>query len=338
MSKRLCYLHVGMPKTGTKALQAFFARNEAALAELGLLVPRTGRGSWDGHHNVAFELCGDAQFTAADGTFEELTAELAGSGLPRACVSAEDLSRLSNRPDVLAGVRDALRLAGYETKIVIYLRDRSDFIESLYPTLVFQGYREPFAAYLSDALERRPRVPGSWQFLVAEYAQVLDGFSAVLGSENVIVRRYESTGDPAWLPTDVFENAFGLVLPPQLRAAATFEHVRFTMTETLLRLCANRGWEDGAARRTVLEGERARNDRERPVAFRPLDARALQHIRERFDAPNADLETRWGVRIASVSPVTRVGDVARRDVDRSATLAALDAIASAERERVALAQ
>lgn len=43
MTRATVYLHIGMNKTGTSALQRFFARNQVSLARFGILYPITGQ-------------------------------------------------------------------------------------------------------------------------------------------------------------------------------------------------------------------------------------------------------------------------------------------------------
>src|SRR5215468_3117321 len=57
MTKRVCYIHVGPHKTGTKAIQWFLKEHRAELLKDGYFVPESGN-IHGGHHVIARELCG----------------------------------------------------------------------------------------------------------------------------------------------------------------------------------------------------------------------------------------------------------------------------------------
>ena len=57
-------------------LQNFLEGNEFALARDGLYVPVAGRVSPSGHHNIAYELKGDARYDPTQRTVSDLLAEL----------------------------------------------------------------------------------------------------------------------------------------------------------------------------------------------------------------------------------------------------------------------
>jgi hypothetical protein len=57
MAKRVCYIHIGPPKTGTSSIQWFLKENRAELLKYGYFVPEseTKHGA---HHPIARKLCG----------------------------------------------------------------------------------------------------------------------------------------------------------------------------------------------------------------------------------------------------------------------------------------
>jgi hypothetical protein len=70
------YVHCGLHKTGTTALQDFLAAQAATLARAGVLYPRAGRpGVAGGQHNIAWRLAGDRRFDPAWGDLDALAAD-----------------------------------------------------------------------------------------------------------------------------------------------------------------------------------------------------------------------------------------------------------------------
>ncbi len=169
MRSRAAVLHVGMHKTGTTSLQTMIARNRQHFRDQGLYYPTTGQiGVGDGQHNLAWELAGDERFEPASGTIADLASELRAQRRPRAVlVSSEDLEYLYDRPERLASLRGVLEDVGYAVRVVITLRQPSEYLESLYFELVAQGrassvrrlrHRRPRAARVLLTGGHRPRL------------------------------------------------------------------------------------------------------------------------------------------------------------------------------------
>src|SRR5919108_6464449 len=57
MTKRVCYIHVGPHKTGTKAIQWFLKEHRDELLKHGCFVPESGN-THGGDHAIARKLCG----------------------------------------------------------------------------------------------------------------------------------------------------------------------------------------------------------------------------------------------------------------------------------------
>src|SRR5471030_1665576 len=96
-----CFVHIGTHKTGTTSIQSLLGLNEVALLARDIFVPRTGRDhiKYAGHHHIAWELTGHSAYKPAHGDLTMLTAELSASRHASACISAEDLEFLYDRPD-----------------------------------------------------------------------------------------------------------------------------------------------------------------------------------------------------------------------------------------------
>lgn len=117
---RRCYLHVGLPKTGTSFLQSVFRQSEGALAAQGLdLLPRT----WLGRRYLTVALRGrldpDTDPPAAFKVLDKLAKEAANAQGDRALISREVLGALT--PDQIPPLLEAL--PGYEVHLIVTVRD-----------------------------------------------------------------------------------------------------------------------------------------------------------------------------------------------------------------------
>jgi len=304
MSERTLYLHVGTHKTGTTSIQAFLAMNAAALASVGVYVARTGRparrcGSLNiGNHNVAWDLSALPNFRPDEGTFEELIAELAACDAPTAVVSSEDLEWLHDKPETLARVLEAVRSAGFELRIVAYLRAQPEYIQALYTENAKAGYPLNFAAVLAGMLERGAWVTTNPPVSTSlDYAAFLDGFASVVGRERLIVRAYRPGGKPSDLLGEFLQIAGAGGLPfeallqpaalnptPSLLAALT------AIYEPIARLDPSAP-PPGEIVASVLEPA------DRQLVLDKFDVLTLEETRrvyERFAPSNRDVERRYG--------------------------------------------
>ncbi|WP_297388527.1 hypothetical protein [Acidiferrobacter sp.] len=134
------YLHVGTHKTGTTAIQALLATRSEAFAQAGFFVPRTGRiGEVSGHHNIAWELNADARYRPAFGTLVELCEELKASPHPAAIISSEDFEYFYCDARALKALKVAFEGCGYQVEVLMFLREQSAMIGSLYQELLKHG-------------------------------------------------------------------------------------------------------------------------------------------------------------------------------------------------------
>ena len=188
---RICFLHAGTHKSGTTYLQNFLQSNEYALASEGLYVPAAGRVNPSGHHNIAWELTGDARYDPLQGTVSDLLAELSSVRALRACVSSEDFEYLYRNPGALRTLRSRLNEIGYAVKVLFYLRPQADYAESLYAEFVRHGFSLDFPEFLelfaAGELKQGP---------ISDYSALLDPFADVFARDNLIVRRFRNSGRP----------------------------------------------------------------------------------------------------------------------------------------------
>ena len=130
---REIYIHIGTHKTGTTSIQNFLGTNREALKKGGLYVPLSGTiGPAAGHHNIAWELRNDQRFHPRFGTVSDLTAELRGVECQRVVLSSEDFEYLSQYPERLRFLDDELRELGYKRNYVVFLRNKRDYLFSLF--------------------------------------------------------------------------------------------------------------------------------------------------------------------------------------------------------------
>lgn len=196
MSGRIAYIHAGTHKTGTTAIQTFMAMNEPALAQAGILWPRSGRATrWGsenaGHHNLAWQLGDFGRFMPEEGTFEQALDEIAAASSSVVVLSSEDFYWLREKTDALVLLRDRLAALGYEPHVILYLRAQNELVQAL---CMQQGKEQQFFDF--NAVMMRVLESGFFPFAGSDmryelqYTRLIEPFSAVFGDERIIVRPY----------------------------------------------------------------------------------------------------------------------------------------------------
>src|SRR5688572_29446284 len=122
----LIHLHVGVPRSGSSAIQEFCRSNPDLLARFGVVYPALPPFT---RKRFAKNACNGAQlsyylrneFDAGDRRLlDRLTAALAGIEAEHAIVSSEFL--YDEAPERLAALRDAFRAAGLPLRVYVYVR------------------------------------------------------------------------------------------------------------------------------------------------------------------------------------------------------------------------
>ncbi len=128
------YLHIGTHKTGTTTLQYFLSSNREALAQQGILYPKSGlieAQVYSGSHKLGWCLLkkrGESELTP----WHDLKEEIRTSRLQKVIISTESFSLLS--PDSILKVKEFL--GGHQVYIIIYFRNYKDYFRSRYAQLI----------------------------------------------------------------------------------------------------------------------------------------------------------------------------------------------------------
>lgn len=161
------FVHVGLDKTGTTALQAWCARNEEQLlSEAGLLYPGEGR-RWNHHIEVAnhcgFGLKADVARAKRDRRrYQELRAFFFSCGEHDLLLSSEHFSySLSDE----AALSLKFMLAAYdEVHVILVLRTPADWLRSKYAEAVKWGGVARFDVFVAEHCSGRGSMSGALMF------------------------------------------------------------------------------------------------------------------------------------------------------------------------------
>lgn len=185
-------LHAGRHKTGTSALQRFFAANDRVLLGHGILYPRSGR-SGIGHHHDVFAASVATKSPIDGAILDAILAEAAGAGAGRILLSSEMLSRPGLTADYLATVRDSFPAGPGRLRVILYFRKQDDFLKSTYAELVKRGK-------LAAPRTIHDTAKG------LDYAAFAEKYRGVFGAENLVVRDYDRAAR-----TDLFDDALAVL-------------------------------------------------------------------------------------------------------------------------------
>lgn len=174
---RSLFLHVGVHKTGTTALQKFLDDNRALLTQRGLYWPEVERPpgithTW-GHHNLAWTLRdGDSAglWNAASQTFPHSASII---------ISSEEFC-LFRQPAKFRPIKAALK--GFRIRPVCFLRRQDQLLESIYKHHVKDlGETQPIMDFAKRVWTR------------LDHAGFVATLCQAFGRRNVILRLYDQS-------------------------------------------------------------------------------------------------------------------------------------------------
>jgi 2-polyprenyl-3-methyl-5-hydroxy-6-metoxy-1,4-benzoquinol methylase len=197
------YLHIGLPKTGSTALQWTFDVNRELLKQNGIFYPNA---SPPPHEGIAHQglVRGLDEPDAGAREWEPTLWELDHADQDVAVISSEQFSVL--RDDQIAVVRSYL--ADHDVTVVVYLRRQDEFLHGLYCTpVLFYGETREFEQWRRE----------SDVDTLLDYFALLARWERVFGREAMMVRPYERSQLTGGGIVSDFATCTGINLPSNLR-------------------------------------------------------------------------------------------------------------------------
>ncbi|MDO4522005.1 MAG: hypothetical protein Q4B57_02520 [Eubacteriales bacterium] len=218
------YFHLGMPKTGTTAIQYFLNTNNEVLKKRGIEAPDFGIRYADiGPMRNGRFLIGASVYRGADEKVKKQEKENYRIGLER----IKELSSVresiifsdeglwnggSKRPEFWKNLKRDMTELGVDFKVIVYLRRQDEFLQSHWAQVVKRkGKRYSFREYCESMV--REEYP-------LNYFAYLEHIAEWVGRENIIVRVYEKEsfgGAQKTLISD-FLDIFGLTLTEEFES------------------------------------------------------------------------------------------------------------------------
>lgn len=229
------YIHCGLHKTGTTALQYFLAKNAQALLDSGLHYPSAGTPLGGAHHNLAWELGRDRRFNKALGTLDGMLRQAAG-GARDTVISSEDFETSLLAPERWTPLVEALRGLGFNITFIIYLRDPVSYLRSLFLENIKHGCGDEFSHVARAVLERGVYSLRDWTFCM-DYDLLARQMSRV-GGARVVFRSFDRLVGGSIVPD--FFDLLGREVPASVAVPESDENAAADGGELLRRFVVNR--------------------------------------------------------------------------------------------------
>lgn len=190
------YLHIGHYKTGTSALQDYLSNNAQALRKHGYLYPATARPERNktNHGHLSLTVARDHGFVPPPWYGEDIPTDAAYAAFrdevnrapeDKVIISSEEFVQSALQAEPEKALEDIkARLAGFDVKVVFYLREPFSLLKSWYN----QVNKGPLGTrnFPTFFMSLKP------QFLAQE--AIWRHFSEAFGEENMIVLTYKKLG------------------------------------------------------------------------------------------------------------------------------------------------
>ncbi len=277
------FIHAGLHKTGTTALQESLARHRQTLAGRGILYPVAGcPGEAPGQHNLAWQVTRDRRFHSAYGTVDDVAEEIAAHG-GDAIISSEDFESVLDRPDLLDRLALHPRLKGHRVVLVIYLREQSSYFKSLFLQLTRNGLTEEVGRLADIVCETGSLRLHEWNFLF-DYGRAVSRLSKWQNG-TFILRNYHVLAGGSSVSDFLSVVCPGLVLPEdeaaeRVNAARDLSEALLDFYEGRLPLALTEGQKNLLADCQAVLGEGGGQ----------LSSATTRRLTERFKASNRELK------------------------------------------------
>lgn len=201
---RTVFLHIGIHKTGTSAIQNVCRANHQELLKSGILFPRAGfvvkprfhPTATSGHSGLLHFLNAPSAPNQTKAG-EALLRQLDSGSWNRLVLSSEALSAPHKR-----GALESVgwfRQQGFEVKLIAYLRRQDSWLDSFYRERLKWDVPEHRDARSIDEFWRAQGDP--W----LNYAARIGDWVALVGREHAEIRSYEDVENPAGVVGDFLE-------------------------------------------------------------------------------------------------------------------------------------
>ncbi len=210
-------LHVGMGKTGTSSIQAWFHRNRQRLTRHGVLFPQSPGKRRHARLSLAVQVDEARRPPDRRGieeppasqlrpvVREELVAEIRASKPSRLLLSDEGLCGASD--EAIENLRHLLDGVAESVRVVFYLRRQDEHLCSRYQQVVkWNG----LTARLAERADRMGRAAGLY-----DYRARLEAWQRVFRPDELVVRRFERADFVGGTLLRDFLDAAGLALHPE---------------------------------------------------------------------------------------------------------------------------
>ncbi len=179
------FIHIGLPKTGSTALQRFLHHNRETLSGLGYLYP----GKNPAHHYIRYNWT-DKTDSVLLAKSQNMFREIREKPNDRIIISSETMSASNeNIPHTLKNLVIEELGDDLEIKIIVYLRRQDHWLESRYVQNIKTTY-----SFVPESLKKMafPEFLRSHRkFYNLDYYRRLEPWAGIFGETNIMVRPYE---------------------------------------------------------------------------------------------------------------------------------------------------
>jgi hypothetical protein len=280
-------LHVGIPKTGSSALQVFWAQNRKALLlqsldyfELGdfVLGARGKISSGNGAHLARSFLRPQAAGYRADREeqFAALDREIATSSCDIGLLSSEIFIFADDA--ALAEFARWLGARGISLRFFYFIRDQVQFLTSSYIQQVKRhACTETSEQYIQRVYDKISHI---------RYSKLFDRLARIASPEQIVCRSYQDARASKHGICDLFLDSFGLE-PEGLTFADASVNVSLDMTELKIMLALNKLKPRMVFSDLLVENAARRGRKTSDLAHQLLSRESLERIERYFSEDNA---------------------------------------------------